>query len=103
MGAYANDYVAAKEVSIAPGTTAVITDPACYSIIVTQGHGKIADFKCEAPDLLRFGQNSADEFFVSEPAAKAGVVIENHSDYERWCPCSILPIIIRKYPRRFKT
>ena len=80
--AYANDYVAAKEVSIAPGTTAVITDPACYSIIVTQGHGKIADFKCEAPDLLRFGQNSADEFFVSEPAAKAGVVIENHSDYE---------------------
>ena len=60
----------------------MITDPACYSIIVTQGHGKIADFKCEAPDLLRFGQNSADEFFVSEPAAKAGVVIENHSDYE---------------------
>lgn len=80
--AYANDYVAAKEVSIEPGTSAVIKDPACYSIIVTQGHGTIGKFRCEAPGLLRFGQNSADEFFVSEAAAREGITVVNESEYE---------------------
>lgn len=80
--AYANDYVAAKEVSVEPGTEAYIKDPACHSIIVTQGHGRIGKFRCEAPGLLRFGQNSADEFFVSEPAAKRGVHIVNESQHE---------------------
>lgn len=32
--------------------------------------------------MLRYGQLSADEYFVSEEAAKEGVVIENHSKYE---------------------
>lgn len=80
--AYANDYVAAKEVSVEPGVSVVIKDPACCSIIVTQGHGTIGKFKCEAPGLLRFGQNSADEFFVSEAAAKTGITVVNESQYE---------------------
>lgn len=79
---YANPYVAAKEVSVAPGQTAVITEPACHDIIVIQGHGKIGCFDCETPTMLRFGQNSADEFFVSEDAARKGVRVENHSRYE---------------------
>ncbi len=37
--------------------------------------------------MLRFGQLSADEYFVSEAAAKAGVKISNHS---RWEPMVIL-------------
>ncbi len=80
--AYANDYVAAKEVSVEPGKTLKLQDPACYSIIVTQGHGMIGTFECEAPGLLRFGQNSADEFFVSEYAAKEGIIITNQSKWE---------------------
>lgn len=80
--AYANPYVAAKEVTVDPGKSVVITDPACYSIIVTQGHGTIGSFSCEAPGLLRFGQNSADEFFVSEAAAKKGIQVTNESKWE---------------------
>jgi hypothetical protein len=32
--------------------------------------------------MLRYGQLSADEYFVSEPAAKAGVTITCESQYE---------------------
>jgi hypothetical protein len=32
--------------------------------------------------MLRFGQQSADEFFVSEDAAKKGIVITNTSPVE---------------------
>jgi hypothetical protein len=32
--------------------------------------------------MLRFGQQSADEFYVSEPAAKKGVSISNLSPVE---------------------
>ncbi|MCI8465234.1 MAG: hypothetical protein HFI63_05165 [Lachnospiraceae bacterium] len=39
--------------------------------------------------MLRFGQQSGDEYFVSEKAAKEGIVIENHSKYE--------PIVILKH------
>ncbi len=39
--------------------------------------------------MLRFGQQSGDEYFVSEKAAKEGIVVENHSRYE--------PIVILKH------
>ena len=32
--------------------------------------------------MLRYGQLSADEYFVSEEAAKQGVTITNHSHWE---------------------
>ena len=37
--------------------------------------------------MLRFGQQSADEYFVSEPARKKGVLITNTSRLTTWC-CS---------------
>jgi len=51
-------------------------------VIFTQGHGKFGSFHCEAPGMLRFGQQSADEFFVSQDAAKKGIVITNASPVE---------------------
>jgi len=80
--AYANDYVAAKEVTIAPDTEAVITDAACYGALIVQGHGQFGSYVCESPELIRFGQLTGDEFFVSEKAAKEGVVVKNISRYE---------------------
>lgn len=80
--AYANDWVAAKEVIIEPGAEVRLTDQACYCALVTQGHGTFGTYQCEAPGLLRFGQPSGDEFFVSEAAAKKGIVIMNTGLYE---------------------
>jgi hypothetical protein len=51
-------------------------------VIFIQGHGKFGPFLCEAPGMLRFGQQSADEFFVSEDAAKKGISITNMSPVE---------------------
>jgi hypothetical protein len=81
--AYANDgYFSAKELSISPGKSAAIKEPAAHGVIFIQGHGAFGAFPCEAPGMLRFGQQSADEYFVSESAAKKGVVITNASPVE---------------------
>ncbi len=84
---YANPYFGAKELTIFPGQTATIVDPAAYGCILVQGHGRFGGFDAEAAIMLRFGQLSADEYFVGEPAARAGVTITNHS---RWEPMVIL-------------
>lgn len=79
---YANDYVAAKELTIYPGQTVTKKDGAAYGCIFIQGHGKMGVYDAEAVTLLRFGQQSSDEFFVSEGTAKEGVVITNESKVE---------------------
>lgn len=80
--AYANDYIAAKEVTVAPGAKVLLQDAACYGCILVQGFGKFGAYPCETAIMLRAGQPSGDEFFVSQKAAAAGVAIENHSRYE---------------------
>jgi len=80
--AYANEFVAAKEVVVAPGTKIILKDEACYCAVLTQGYGKLGEYDCEVAVMLRYDQASGDEFFVSEKAAKDGVVIENKSKYE---------------------
>jgi hypothetical protein len=79
---YDNDYINAKELTIYPGQTALIQDNAAYGCILIQGHGKFGCYDAETAGMLRFGQLSADEYFVGEPAAKAGVVVKNHSKFE---------------------
>jgi mannose-6-phosphate isomerase class I len=86
---YANDYFGAKELTVEPGETAVVKDGAAYGLICVQGHGTLGAYLCEAPTLLRYGQQSSDEFFVSEPAAKQGVKIVNRSPVE--------PLVILKH------
>jgi hypothetical protein len=79
---YANDYIAAKELTIQPGQTVTIKDKAAYGCIIIQGFGKFGVYDAEAAIMLRYGQASADEYFVSENAAKVGVVITNNSKFE---------------------
>jgi hypothetical protein len=56
-----------------------ITDAAAYGLIMMQGHGKMGVWNIETPSLIRYGQLTNDEFFVTEKAAKEGVQITNHS------------------------
>lgn len=80
--AYANDWVAAKEVTVLPGKEYVLTDQACYCALIVQGHGTFGTFECEAPELVRYEDITGDEYFVSEQTAKAGVKIKNTSTYQ---------------------
>ncbi len=86
---YANPYIAAKELTVNPGQTAVIKDGAAYGCIFIQGHGKFGVYDAEAPTLLRYGKQSTDEFFVSEKAATEGVAITNTSKVE--------PLVVLKH------
>ena len=87
--AYGNPYVGAKELTVYPGQTVTIKDSGAYGCILTQGFGTIGGYQCETAGMLRFGQLSADEFFVGEKAATAGVKITNNSICE--------PLVILKH------
>ena len=76
---YGNDYVAAKELTVLPGRSAVIRDSGPYGLIMLQGHGTMGVWPIETPTLLRFGQLSHDEYYVSCQAAQTGVTITNPS------------------------
>lgn len=86
---YGNGYIAAKELTVYPGQTAVVKDGAAYGCIFIQGHGKFGGYDAETAGLLRFGGLSADEYFVSQQAAQKGVVIQNQSAFE--------PIVMLKH------
>jgi len=86
---YANPYIGAKELTINPGQEVVVKDEAAYGCVVIQGHGTFGVHDTEAACMLRYGQVSADEFFVSEQAARNGVKIGNPSFSE--------PLVILKH------
>jgi hypothetical protein len=69
----------AKELTVLPGKTVTIKDGGAYGLIMMQGHGTMGVWDIETPSLIRFGQLTHDEYFVSEAAAKAGVKITNPS------------------------
>jgi hypothetical protein len=86
---YKNTAYSAKELTILPGETVTIKDAAAYGCIILQGHGKMGIWDIETPSLIRYGQLTNDEFFVTERAAKEGVVITNPSKYD--------PIVMLKH------
>ena len=69
----------AKELTVQPGGRCTIRDNAASGLIVTQGHGRIGKLAIDCPSLIRFGQMTQDEIFITAEAAREGVVIENHS------------------------
>ena len=79
----------AKRLTVLPGQTAVVRDAAAYGLILLQGYGTLGDWRLETPAMIRYGQLTHDEYFVSEPAAKQGVKIVNLSPSE--------PIVMLKH------
>lgn len=86
---YGNGYIAAQELTVYPDKTVRIADDFAYGCIFVQGHGKFGAFNAETAGMLRFGQESQDEYFVSAEAAKRGILVQNASHSE--------PIVILKH------
>jgi hypothetical protein len=86
---YRSEAFSAKELTVAPGATVTIKDSAAYGLIMMQGHGTMGDWDIETPALIRYGQLTNDEFFVTEKAAREGVTIVNKS--------SVDPIVMLKH------
>ena len=86
---YKSEDFSAKELTVAPGASVTIKDNAAYGIIMMQGRGKMGVWNVETPSLIRYGQLTNDEFFISESAAREGVRIINESDAD--------PIVMLKH------
>lgn len=67
----------AKELTLQPGAKCVIQDPGASSWITVQGRGRIGPMELQTPVMIRFGENTSDEVFITHQAATNGVEIEN--------------------------
>jgi len=76
---YRSTAFSAKELTVLPGRTVTIKDNAAYGMIMMQGHGTMGVWDIETPTMIRFGQLTHDEYFVTEKAAQEGVTITNAS------------------------
>jgi hypothetical protein len=86
---YGTPYYSAKELTVLPKRSVTIKDNAAYGAILTQGYGTIARQPVATPSMIRFGQMTQDEIFVTAAVAKEGVRIEN--------PSSSDPLVLLKH------
>jgi hypothetical protein len=81
--------VTAKELTVEPGAKCTVRDNGAYGLTCVQGEGRINKVRLDCPKLIRFDELTSDEMFVTEDAAKAGVVYENTSATE--------PLVVLRY------
>jgi hypothetical protein len=86
---YGTPYYSAKELTVLPKRNVTIKDAAAYGLILTQGHGNFGKTPVATPSMIRFGELTEDELFVTSDAAKEGIRIENTSTTE--------PLVILKH------
>lgn len=67
----------AKELTVEPGAKCTIKDGGAYGWITVQGEGRVGKLRLQTPAMIRFGQMTDDEVFVTAKAAKEGVTFEN--------------------------
>jgi hypothetical protein len=79
---YKSGVASAKRLTVYPGRSVVVRDAAAYGLILLQGRGKLGGWDLETPALIRYGELTNDEFFVSAAAAESGVKIINTSAVE---------------------
>ena len=77
---YGTAWYSAKELTVMPGRTVTVKDAAAYGVILTQGYGRFGTLPVSTPTMIRFGQMTEDELFVSAGAAREGISIKNLSD-----------------------
>ena len=67
----------ARELTIQPGCRCTLQDPGASGWVTVQGTGRIGPLNLQTPGLIRFGQTTDDEVFISHEAATRGVQVEN--------------------------
>jgi len=70
-------YFSAKELTVYPGQKCTIKDNGASGLICVQGRGRIGKLPLESPTMIRFGEMTEDEVFITAKAAQEGVEVEN--------------------------
>jgi hypothetical protein len=86
---YGTGFYSAKELTVLPKRKVTVRDDAAYGLILTQGCGKFGTHLVATPSMIRFGDMTQDELFVTADAARQGVAVENLSDTD--------PLVILKH------
>jgi hypothetical protein len=60
----------ARELTVDPGATVTIKDNGAYGLIAVQGCGRIGKLALQTPAMIRFGELTEDEVFVTHDAAQ---------------------------------
>lgn len=68
----------ARELTVDPGCKCTLNDPGASSWITVQGKGRLGSLDLQTPVIMRYGELSEDEVFISHHAAVAGVEVENN-------------------------
>jgi hypothetical protein len=80
--AYSPHHYSAKELTVFPGRSVTIADAAAYGAIIVQGYGAVGVLNVATPTLVRYGQMTEDELFVTATIAQQGVTVANRSATE---------------------
>jgi hypothetical protein len=67
----------AKELTVEPGVKVTLKDKGAYGLIAVQGCGRVGKMALQTPAMIRYGELTEDEVFVSYDAARQGVVFGN--------------------------
>lgn len=67
----------ARELTVQSGARCTIRDGGAYGLIAVQGRGRVGRMLLETPAMIRLGEMTEDEVFVSHEAAVRGVTFEN--------------------------
>jgi hypothetical protein len=67
----------AKELTVEPGCKCTIKEPAASGWITVQGRGRLGKLPLQTPAMIRFGEETEDEVFITHEAATGGVTVEN--------------------------
>jgi hypothetical protein len=63
--------------TIEPGAKCTLKDPGASGWITVQGRGRMGKLDLQTPAMIRFGEETEDEVFITHAAATRGVEIEN--------------------------
>ena len=67
----------AKELTVEPGASCTIRDPGASGWITVQGRGSMGPLPLQTPAMIRFGEATEDEVFITHEAAQTGVEVRN--------------------------
>jgi hypothetical protein len=67
----------ARELTVMPGARCTLQDAGASGWITVQGTGRVGKLSLETPSMIRFGEETHDEVFITYEAATRGVVVEN--------------------------
>ncbi|MBQ4044743.1 MAG: hypothetical protein IJD06_12185 [Clostridia bacterium] len=79
---YKCETVSAKRLTVQPGQSVLVKDEASYGMIMLQGYGTMDEWELQTPTLIRYGELTNDEYFVTASAAEKGVLVTNTSRTE---------------------